>query len=451
MLIRRRALLAAPALLAVPRARADQPFTGADLLVIALSDLHSAQERAAATLGAIDAALSANHGTPALILLNGDVFERGNAIALRSAGAADWALLAALRRRAPVLLNLGNHETALIDDLAETVRRARALDLIVLSNLRDRRTGQPFTEASADIPLPGGRRARAVGIATPNLATYRQVVRDTLDIPNPATWARANLPGLLEGADLPIVLSHAGVVADQAILPLLPEGTLLLGGHDHLRFAHGRGATLCLHTGSWNRFVTLAGVTLGTPSRIAAREVAIEPGINENAAHAALWRDVFASHATAEDREVILRLPRALPLPQAARRASQAMARATGAATGLIGHTSFGTGLPAGDVTRLDWDAFLRFDGPLFRAEADAAAIEAMAPRLNQDGEMPFERRIGDFAYADPAPTGPATLASNGWVRLNARHFLATEALRFAEVPGTMLKRIVADALRATP
>lgn len=451
MPIPRRALLAAPAMLAIPRARADQPFTGADLLLVALSDLHSAQERAAATLGAIDAALAANRGIPALILINGDVFERGNAIALRSAGAADWSLLAALRRRAPVVLNLGNHETALLDDMAETVRRARALDLIALSNMRDRRTSRPFADASADIPLPGGRRARLAGIATANLATYRQAVRDTLDIPNPAEWARANLPGLLEGADLPIVISHAGVVADQAIMPLLPDGALLLGGHDHLRFAHARGAALCLHTGSWNRFVTLAGVTLGAPPRTALREVAIEPGVAEDSAHAALWRDVLASHAAPEDREVILRLPRALPLPLAARRASQAMAQATGAATGLIGHTSFGAGLPAGDVTRLDWDAFLRFDGPLFRAEADAAAIEAMAPRLNQDGDMPFGRRIGDFAYAHQPPSGPAPLASNGWVRLNARHFLGTEAPRFAEMPGTMLKAIVAAALRATP
>jgi len=174
-------------------------------------------------------------------------------------------------------------------------------------------------------------------------------VRPTLDIPAPAAWARENLPGLLAGADAAVVLSHAGVAADRAMLSLLPDGALLLGGHEHLRFTHAEGATRYVHTGSWNRFVTLAGVTLGGGApRIALREAAVEPGTAEDAAHAALWREVFAAHATAEDREVVLRLPRALPLPEAARRASAAVAQAAGAATGLLGHTSFGTGLPAG-------------------------------------------------------------------------------------------------------
>jgi 2',3'-cyclic-nucleotide 2'-phosphodiesterase (5'-nucleotidase family) len=413
-----------------------------------MSDLHSAMERAAAALGVVDAALAANRGTPALVVINGDVFERGNAVALRSGGAADWAFLAALRRRAPVVLNIGNHETALLDDLAETVRRAEALDLLVLSNLRDRRTGRPFAPAAAELPLPGGRRLSLVGIATDEAMTYRQVVRETLAISDPAGWARENLPGLLAGADAAVVLSHAGVAADRAILPILPPGTLLLGGHEHLRFGHAAGATRYLHTGSWNRFVTLAGITLGPVPGIALREVAVELGTAEDAAHAATVREVLAAHLTPAERDVLFRLPRALPLGEAARRASAAMAAATGSATGLIGHTSFGTGLPAGDVTRFAFDAFLRFDGPLFRGEADAAALAAIAARANQDGELPLEARIGDFVYAADLPAAPAPLASNGWIRLNARRYLGTEAIRFAEVPGVTLKAAVAAALR---
>jgi 2',3'-cyclic-nucleotide 2'-phosphodiesterase (5'-nucleotidase family) len=447
-MIPRRALLALPSLALVPRARADAPFTGADLLVVAMSDLHSAMERAAAALGVVDAALAANRGVPAVIVVNGDVFERGNAVALRSDGAADWAFLAALRRRAPVLLNIGNHETALLDDLAGTVRQARALDLVVLSNLRDRRTGQPFAPAFATLPLPGGRRLTVAGIATDEAMTYRPVARETMEFPAPAAWARENLPGLLGGADAAVVLSHAGVVADRAILPLLPPGTLLLGGHEHLRFGHAAGATRYLHTGSWNRFVTLAGIALGPVPGIAAREVAVEPGVAEDARHAALVREVLAARLTPAEREVLFRLPRALPLGEAARRASAAMAAATGSATGLIGHTSFGTGLPAGEVTRFAFDAFLRFDGPLFRGEADAAALAAIAARVNQDGEWHLEARLGDFVYAHALPAAPAPLATNGWTRLNAARYLGTEAIRFEPVPGAMLKATVAAALR---
>jgi 2',3'-cyclic-nucleotide 2'-phosphodiesterase (5'-nucleotidase family) len=369
-------------------------------------------------------------------------------VALRSGGAADWAFLAALRRRAPVVLNLGNHETALLDDMAETVRRAEAADLLVVSNLRDRRTGRPFAPAATELPLPGGRRLVLAGIATDEAMTYRQVVRDTLDIPGPAGWARANLPGLLAGADAAVVLSHAGVAADREILPLLGPGTLLLGGHEHLRFGLAANGVRYLHTGSWNRFVTIAAFGLGPARAIEAVEVAVEPGADEDPAHAALVREVLAAHLTAGEREVLFTLPRALPLGEAARRASAAMGGATGAATGLIGHTSFGTGLPAGEVTRFAFDAFIRFDGPLFRGDADAAALAAIAPRANQDGDLPLDRRIGDFVYAAALPAAAAPVASNGWVRLNARRFLGTEAIRFEQVPGTMLKAVVAEALR---
>lgn len=447
-MLTRRALAASA--LPVAAARADAPPPG-DVLLACLSDLHSAQGGAAATLAALDAALAA-HAGEAAILVNGDVFERGNAVALRSGGAADWAFLAALRRRAPVVLNLGNHETALLDDMAEAVRRARALDVAVVSNLRDRRTGAPFAEPALDLPLRGGRRMRVVGVATDEILTYRAPIRPSLDIPAPAGWARENLPGLLAGADLAVVMSHAGVLADQEILPLLPPGSLLLGGHEHLDFAHAEGATRLLHTGSWNRVFRLAGIAFGAGApRIGLRRVAPDPagpGQREDAAHAALWRDVRAAFERPEDREVVLRLPAPLPLGAGARRAAAAIAAATGARAGFIAHTSFGTGLPEGDVTRLDWDAFLRFDGALFRAGAGAAELAAMAPRLNQDDDRPLAARTGDFAYADPWPVAAGPVASNGWVRLNAPRYLGMEAALFAEVPELRLKPVVAEALR---
>ncbi len=444
----RRLLLGATGALPLA-ARADMTLTDADLLVVAMSDLHSAQERAPAALGALDAVLAANRHTPILIVINGDVFERGNVVALRSAGVADWSFLAALRRRAPVILNIGNHETALLDDLAEVIRRAGALDLIVLTNIRDRRTGQGFAAERVEWPMRGGRKLVVIGIATDDIATYRAVVRPTLDIPEPPAWTRAHLPGLVEGADAVVVLSHAGVAADRAILPLLPPGALMLGGHEHLRFTHAEAATRYVHSGSWNRFLTLAGFSFapGAP-RLTLRELTIEPGHAEDARQAALVREVMAAHLGPEEREVLFRLPAPLPLGAAARRAAAAVAAATGSALGLVGHTTFGTGLPAGEVTRFAFDAFLRFDGTLFRAEADAAALSAIADRANQDGEVPLYRRTGDFVHASAQPTAPAMLATNGWTRMNARRYLGTEALSFAEVPGLMLKPVVAAALR---
>lgn len=440
----RRALLALPGLTLMPRlSRADTAFPGAAFLLVALSDLHSAQERAPAMLAALDAALAANRGVPALIVVNGDVFERGNAIALRSQGAADWALLGALRARAPVVLNLGNHETALLDDPAHVVTRARALDLLVVSNLIDARSGQPYAPASVEMRL-GGRRVVLAGIATDEVNTYRPPVRPLLRLPEPAAWAATNLPALLAGADTVIVLSHAGVAADRAILPLMPPDSLLLGGHEHLRFGHEAGGVRYLHVGSWQRFVGLIPFGPAPTPRV----VAIEPGGVEDERQARLVAEITAAHGRPEDREVLLHLPRPLPLGEAARAACTAIAAATGSQTGLLGHTGFGTGLPGGAVTRLAYDAFLRFDGPLFTAESDQASLRAMAGRLNQDEAVALASRIGDFAYAAPPFSAtPARLTSNGWVRLNAARFLGTDALRFEQAPGLMLKSVVAQAL----
>ena len=444
----RRALLAMP--VGLIAARADAAMTGADALLLVMGDLHSAMERAAALLGVVDAALAAHRGVPAFILINGDVFERGNAVARRSAAVADWSFLAALRRRAPVVLNIGNHETALIDDLAEVVERAVALDLRVVSNLRDRRSGLPFAEVSTHFDLPGRRGLRVIGMATDEAATYRPEARALIDMPEPVAWARERLPALFATDEVRVLLSHAGVVADRAILPMLPGGTLLVGGHEHLRFTHAAGATRYVHTGSWNRFLTLVGLHLGQPiPRLELRELAVEPGQVEDAEHAALVDQVTAAHASAEDAEVLFELEQPLPLAVAARRACAALATATGSQAGLLGHTGFGTGLPAGPVRRLDFDAFLRFDGPVFRAEADAAALAAMAPRLNQDSATSLAARIGDFCHADPWPAGPGPLASNGWVRLHAGRFLGDPAPDFAPVPGLMLKPLVEAALRA--
>lgn len=428
---------------AAPRPARAAAFPGAACIAVLMSDLHSAQERAAATLGALDRVLAANAGTRAVIVINGDVFERGNAIALRSMGAADWAFLAALRRRAPVVLNLGNHETALLDDMAETVARARALDIAVVSNLQRASDGAALAEASVRFELPGGRRLAVVGIATDEANTYRPAPRALLRFPEPAAWARQNLAGLIAGADFVLVASHAGVIADRAILPLLPDGALLLGGHEHLRFGHAAGRTRYLHTGSWNRFFTVAAFGEGA---IRAAEVATEPGQDEDAAHAALWREVVAAHGRPEDREVLFRLSAPLPLPHAARRAVAAIAAAARVDSGLMSHTTFGTGLPAGEVTRLAFDAFIRFDGGLVRAEADAAAMAAIAARANQDEDVPLERRIGDFVYASALPARAGTVAANGWVGLNAARFLGG-ALPFQPVPELRVKAVVQAAL----
>jgi 2',3'-cyclic-nucleotide 2'-phosphodiesterase (5'-nucleotidase family) len=441
LIARRAALGAALSPLAAPRLAAQ---TGPGVVLVLLSDLHSAQGRAAATLALLDRLIAAAAPSPVAIAINGDVFERGNAIALRSEGAADWAFLAALRRRAPVVLNIGNHEGALVEDIEVTVARARAAGLAVVSNLR-RRDGTPIADPGVTLAFANGRRLTCVGIATDEALTYRAPVRERLAFPGPATWARDNLPVLLAGADAIAVLSHAGVAADRAILPLLQAGALLAGGHEHLSFVHAERGVAYRHTGAWNREASL--VRFGAPGEAPAVSVhGVRAADGEDAAHAATWREVRAAFGQPQDFAVLFRLPEELPLGLAARRAVAACAAAAGGGAGLMAHTSFGTGLPAGEVTQLDFDAFIRFDGPLFRGTASAWQAALIAARADQDGDIALAARTGDFVYAAPPPA-PGPLVANGWVRLNAERYLGA-AIPMAEVPELRIKSVVAAALR---
>jgi 2',3'-cyclic-nucleotide 2'-phosphodiesterase (5'-nucleotidase family) len=126
------------------------------------------------------------------------------------------------------------------------------------------------------------------------------------------------------------------------------------------------------------------------------------------------------------------------------------MAEAARADVALVSHTTLGDGLPAGDVTRLDLDAFIRFDGPLHRARVDGRTLATILARANQDADMPLAARTGDFLYANPVllvPDRSYELVTIGWVRLNASRYLGTDALSFAEVPELRLKSVATAAM----
>lgn len=441
-MLRRRAFLSLTALAALP-ARAQ---AGSDVLLVVLSDLHSANQRSAQVVAALDAELAAQRGTPAAVLVNGDVFERGNAVALRSLGAIDWAFMEALRRRAPVVLNLGNHEGALADDLRTTVAAAQARDILVLTNLSDAQ-GAPLATPAATLTL-GGHAVRVVGIATDEALSYRAPVRSALRIPGAAGWARTHLPGLIDHGAFNVVLSHAGVVADRAILPMLPDATLLVGGHEHLRFAHEDGRTRYVHTGSWSRFFTTVALRRGQAPALASRAVAAADPTDR--ALAAIVAEVTAAHAQAAEREVVARLPAARDLGEAGRFLAAAMAAAAQADVAVVSHTTLGDGLPQGAVTRADLDAFIRFDGPLHRTRMNGRALARLLAAANQDAAIPLAERTGDFLYASPVlltPERDYDVATIGWVRLNAARYLNDAGLAFAEIPDLRLRAVAVAAL----
>ncbi len=432
--------VAAPALSGRAAAQA------APLAVFVFSDLHSGYERMAQTLAAVDRERARLGTTAALAVVNGDVFERGNAVALRSAGDLDFAFLAALAERMPTVVNLGNHETALLDDMALAVTALGQRGVSVVSNMRDRRTGRGFAAEKVRLTV-AGRPVDAIGVATDEMMTYRQAPRAALDVPAPEAWAASTLPGLIEAGVATIVLNHSGVDGDRAILPRVPDGTLIVGGHEHLDFQHRAGASVLVHTGAWHRAFTLATMVPGRP--VALERIAVATDGPADAAFARRIAETMDRHLTDAEREVLARIGHGLDLSDAARRLVTAMAREGGGDVGVISHTSLGTGFGAGPVRRFDMDAFLRFDGALFRAEVPAELYRRVLERANQDGAFPFDRRTGDFVYAGPSITPGASvrLVTNGWVRLNAQRYLGFADPGFVEIPDLRLRAVMTRAL----
>ncbi len=460
---------------ALPFSRAAEASRPEALLVV-LGDMHSAHERTAQLVARIDQLRVENSGVPLAILINGDSFEYGNGVARRTAGAIDFALLAALAARGPLVVNLGNHEPEFLD-VTETVKKIAATGAQVVSgNLRDPATGKNYAPASLTLQL-GAHLLTIVGVTTDRLSTWRVAIRPQLDLGDPAVWARENFPrifgGALAGAAtpsprradrgegaaapadlnlLPVVLSHAGLRADRAMLPLVPDGTLFAGAHDHLRFVHREGRTFYFHSGSWIDFMSVARLQR-TAGRLGweVEQVALSADDPADPALAKLVRETLQKNLTAEETAIVGRAPRALGPGEAARFAVEAARIAAGAEVALVGATTFGAGLPAGEVTRYAFDACVRFDGPLFGAEVSGAWLKKFLVRTNQGPDTPFAERGGEnLVAAAPAVIESGRtyrLVTTDWIAKNAKTYLGDDAPALTEKPELKLKAAVISAL----
>ena len=413
--------------------------------VLAVSDMHSAYERTAQLLAAFETEVRANP-VPHVIAMDGDIFEHGNVVAARSGGVIDWAFLAALPAIAPTVFNLGNHDNDLTPDLADVVARLKGLRIQVVSTIGDTRTGAGYAHASTTLPF-GRRSLRVVGLATNALTTYPKASREHLSIPVAADWASANLAGALADADLVMVMSHAGVTADRDILPLLPDGSLMIGGHNHLLFQHRQGRSAYVHTGSWTAAYTAAEFL--SDGSVTASSRAVARDAPASLALADLIAATLAANLTEAERAVLGNSPRALSLGDTGRRVAAGLAQAAGADAGFIGHTTLGTGVPAGPVSRYDFDSIVRFDGKLMIATVSRAELERVMARANQDRAMPLADRNGDFLYA--AVVSPKAdhvrIATTDWCATNQGEYCGVTGRRFEAVAEGTVKRAAAAAL----
>lgn len=435
------------------RLRAAELNSAPDALVLIVGDQHSAYERTAQLIARIDQLRAAHPSLPLAVLIDGDALEYGNSVARRSAGAIDFAFFAALARRVPTILNLGNHEPEFYA-VEDTVARIQACGVTVISNLVNHATGQLFAPVSTQLQL-GARDAVVVGLATDKLSTYRAAIRPSLDLADPVVWAQKNLASYFPPKTaLPILLTHTGLNADRALLELIPDGTLFAGAHDHLRFVHQAGRSVYFQSGSWNDGYSLATLRTdgaGQP-RWTVTQVSLSLTDPADPELAALIQKISAEYLTPEDLAVLGRNPTALAPAAAARFVVAALRTATRADAAVIGATTFGAGLPAGEVTRAAFDACVRFEGTIFVAEISGAELAAILAKSNQDPATPFSARRGEnlIAVGPSFPLDPARryrLATTDWGAKNARTYFGSDSFSFVEQPNLRLKTLAAAAL----
>jgi 5'-nucleotidase/UDP-sugar diphosphatase len=453
----RRLVLKAGASLAAAAAapRFSSAQQGADFILISLADLHSPYAQLPRLLAQVRLIAAAAGDARVLILVNGDVFERGNVVALRSNGAADLAFLRALSEIAETVVNFGNHETALFDDprdAREAIDRA-SWRIRMISSLIDARTGDQIVRPAAAFSVPGGELV-ILGVGTDQMMTYRAVPRGLIFAPRPATYVETWLPRVSQRPRAVVIASHAGVVADRAILSVAPPRSLVVGGHDHLRFdAEDAQGRRLFHGGAWGNHLRVVAIRVGADG---PRFEIVELPLSA-AADPALAAEIARqenAHLTAEDRAEIANLPRALDLAEATLVATEAVRKAANADVALLNHTSFGDGLPAGSVSKYRFDSFLRFDGDVRVATFDGATLAAILRGANQHKATTLEGRSGDFVYANDLAIDPAAryrVAANGWTTMNQQAYLGRTGLTFETVPGVMVKATVAKALKELP
>lgn len=427
---------------------ADQP----DLVLLNLADLHSPYDRLPRLLTLIRQVKQRHPGVPHVLLFNGDLFETGNVVAARSKGAADWAFLRAVQQEMPVIFNIGNHEADFIDH-PEFVRRARALGVSVITNLYDQRTGAPFARTFTTIQV-GERLIPVLGLAVAAVGTYRKEVRPTILPPNPVDFFKSAYPALRTGAPLGILLSHAGVVPDKSILPLLTGSNLVVGGHDHLHLRHDVGQSLYLHNGFKGERLNVVTVKFGpTSAALTSEDLPITADVPSDQLLALRIARERAQHLQPADVEVLGHLERSYSVQEAALWAIETIRKATGADIVAMNHTSFGAGLPAGNVSRSAFNEFLRFDNKIVMAQVDSATVAGMLKLANQHQAHSFEELTGDFVYTNPVALEPGrkyTLVSTDYLNSSTNQplYFGRGGIPFEVVPETTSKGLLEKALK---
>ena len=439
-------------------AQEDSPARdAADVVFINLADTHSAYDNYPRLLETLRSLIADYGDTPVYILFNGDIFELGNVVAARSQGEADWEFLRALQALAPVIVNLGNHEFHFMPP-EDFVAAAQAEGITVIGNILSRDSGMLIAPAFVTVAA-GDYTIDVIGTATNAANTYPASLREDLVLPQSSTWLASSLNSFAR-SDFAVLMSHAGVVDDRRTLPTLPEQMLFaVGGHDHLVLhevlLHPEVEGLhYLHNGFKAERFNIAELRLHDEGHVEAhyRDVMLLADLPEDEALQQRIAALREQHLEPADLAVLGSMERDYSVREAAQWAVETLREATGADVAMLNHTSFGSGLAAGEVPLYRFNEFLRFDNDVMRAEVDGETLQAILAIANQDADTPLDMRTGDFVYStalEPQAGERYVMVTSSWIALpfNVGLYLGVEGIAFEQLPDISVKGLLRQAL----
>lgn len=424
-----------------------------DAVLINLADTHSAYDAYGRIISQVADVADSYGDTPTYILVNGDIMETGVVIGLRNEGYLDWLFLESLNDIAPVVINIGNHEFDFFDYQA-FVSGAAERGLTVIGGVSHAEDGA-LQPVAAELPA-GNRTLTVAGIATNQITTYPAAIRDSLVIDAPVNQLRDFLAANPFVDDL-IVMSHAGVPADKEMLPLLdPKRTVyVVGGHDHLHFQAELSGIPYFHNGFRGELISVvelhrtdSGWDVHEESILIDESVAANPRFAKEVAfeRLRLLEPADVAYVGTVDRD--------MSFTEAIHWSIEVLRAATGADVAVANHTTYGSALPAGPLSKYRFDEFMRFDNDVVYVDVDGATLATILSSSNQDENTPVEARNGDFIYATPLdgidPERTYRLVTSSFVALdfNQGPLLNVEGLEFTTIEGVTTKGITRDALR---
>lgn len=176
-------------------------------------------------------------------------------------------------------------------------------------------------------------------------------------------------------------------------------------------------------------------------------------GVSADEAYAAEVAAARQALLEPADVESVGTVPQDLTVRQAADWATAALRDAVGADVALLNHTSFGSGLQAGELSLYRFNEFMRFDNDVMVAEVDSETMATIMSRANFDENTPLEARTGDFVYASPLTVEPGRtyrVVTSSWIAMdfNQLGFLGVEGIPFEKVEGVTTMGLLAESLR---